>query len=106
MRGLVEAALELNRTSHKGARPSIRERAEARLSDTNPPVPALVAVLKKHDASEGCFDGESQGVLECTPEPNVILPFRPEDPASVQETFRLLGVVCDVLGKPRVSSPR
>ena len=36
-------------------------------------------------------------MLECTPEPNVILPFRPEDAASVQETFRLLGVVCDVL---------
>jgi hypothetical protein len=56
-----------------------------------------VAVFKKHDAIEGCFDDECQGMLECTPEPNVILPFRPEDPASVQETFRLLGIVCDVL---------
>ena len=63
MWGLVEAALELNRTSHKGARPSIRERAEARLSDANPPVPALVAVFKKHDEIEGCFDDESQGML-------------------------------------------
>ena len=97
VRGLVEAALELNKISRTGTRPSIGERAEARLSDTNPPVPALVAVFKKHDAIEGCFDDESQGMLECTPEPNVILPFRPEDPASVQGAFRLLGVVCDVL---------
>ena len=97
VRALVEAVLELNKISHKGTRPSIGERAEARLADTNPPVPALVAVFKKHDAIEGCFDDECQGMLECTPEPNVILPFRPEDPASVQETFRLLGVVCDVL---------
>ena len=97
VRGLVEAALELNKISHRGTRPSIGERAEARISDTNPPVPALVAVFKKHDAIEGCFDDECQGMLECTPEPNVILPLGPEDPASVQETFRLLGVVCDVL---------
>jgi hypothetical protein len=97
VRALVEGALELNTISQKGARPGIGERAEARLSDANPPVPALVAVFKKHDAIEGCFDDECQGMLECTPEPNVILPFRSEDPASVQETFRLLGVVCDVL---------
>ena len=97
VRSFVEAALELNKISHKGTRPSIGERAEARLADTNPPVPALVAVFKKHDAIEGCFDDECQDMLECTPEPNLILPFSPEDPASVQETFRLLGVVCDVL---------
>src|SRR5579871_2174970 len=97
VRALVEGALELNKVSHRGTRPSIGERAEVRLSDTNPPVPALVAVFKKHDAIEGCFDDECQGMLECTPEPNVILPFRPEDPASVQKAFRLLGVVCDVL---------
>ncbi len=97
VRALVEGALELNKISHKGTRPSIGELGEARLFDTNPPVPALVAVFKKHDAIEGCFDEECQGMLECTPEPNVILPFRPEDPTSVRETFRLLGVVCDVL---------
>jgi len=97
VRALVEGVLELNNISHRGTRPSIGERAEVRLSDTNPPVPALVAVFKKHDAIEGCFDDECQGMLECTPEPNVILPFCPKDPASLQETFRLLGVVCDVL---------
>ena len=97
IRSLVKGALELNKTSHKGSRPSIGERAEARLADSNPPVPAVVAVFNKHDAIEGCFDEECQGMLECTPEPNVILPFRPEDADSVREAFRLLGVVCEVL---------
>ncbi len=96
-RVLVEAAMELNNISLKAMRPSIGQQAQERLADTNPPVPALVAVFNKHDAIEGCFDEECQGMLECTPEPNVILPLRPEDPVSVQETFRVLGVVCDVL---------
>ena len=96
-RALLEAVLELSRTSHRGKRPSIGERAEARLADSNPPVPALVAVFNKHDAVEGCFDEECQGMLECTPEPNVILPFKPGDPGSVREAFRLLSIVCEVL---------
>jgi hypothetical protein len=96
-RALLDAVLELSRTSQRGTRPCIGERAEARLADSNPPVPALVAVFNKHDAIEGCFDEECQGMLECTPEPNVILPFKPEHPDSVREAFRLLGIVCDVL---------
>jgi hypothetical protein len=57
----------------------------------------LLAVFERHDAIEGCFDEDSQGMMECVPEPNVILPFRPEDVESVREAFRLLGVVCSVL---------
>ncbi len=102
IRGLMEGALRLSRTAHRASRPNIGERAEARLADSNPPVPALVAVFNKHDAIEGCFDDEAQGMLECTPEPNVILPFRPDDPASVREAFQLLGVVCDVLREAAV----
>jgi hypothetical protein len=34
--------LDLHRIAHRGKRPSIGEEAQARLSDTNPPVPALV----------------------------------------------------------------
>jgi hypothetical protein len=96
-RALLEGAIDLSRASRKGKRPNIGERAQARLMDSNPPVPALVAVFNKHDAIEGCFDEECQGMLECPPEPNVILPFRLEDTASVREAFRLLGVICDVL---------
>lgn len=97
VRALLEGVLELSRISLTGKRPNIGETAEARLMDSNPPVPALVAVFNKHDAVEGCFHEECQGMLECTPEPNVILPLLAEDGDSVREAFRLLGVVCDVL---------
>jgi len=96
-RALLEGVVELNRLSLGGKRPEIGERAQSRLVDANPPVPALVAVFSKHDAIEGCFDEECQGMLECPPEPNVILPFRAGDPKSVCEAFRSLAVICGVL---------
>ena len=97
VRALLEGVIELKRISLKGKRPDLGERAESWLADSNPPVPALVAVFNKHDAIEGCFDDECQGMLECPPEPNVILPFQAEDADSVREAFRLLGVICGVL---------
>jgi hypothetical protein len=97
VRALLEGVIELNHISLEGKRPDIGERAQARLMDANPPVPALVAVFEKHDAIEGCFDEECQGMLECPPEPNVILPFRVEDRKSVREAFRSLAVICNML---------
>ena len=97
VRGLIQGVIDLNRTSLKGNRPDLGERAEENFMDWNPPVPALLAVFNKHDAIEGCFDEECQGMLECPPEPNVILPFSAENAESVCEAFRLLSVVCEVL---------
>jgi hypothetical protein len=54
-RALLEGAIDLSRASRKGNRPNIGEPAQASLMDSNPPVPALVAVFNKHDAIEGCF---------------------------------------------------
>ncbi len=55
-RALLEGVAELNRISRRGKRPQVGDRAQERLADSNPPVPALVAVFNKHDAIEGCFD--------------------------------------------------
>jgi hypothetical protein len=96
-RALLEGVIALDRLSRKGKRPQVGERAQERLMDSNPPVPALVAVFNKHDAIEGCFDEECQGMLECPPEPNVILPFHAEDARSVREAFELLAVIRGVL---------
>ena len=49
------------------------------------------------DAIEGCFDDEAQGMMECPPEPNVILPLDATDPAAVRATFDTLGTICEVL---------
>ena len=35
--------------------------------------------------------------MEVTPQPNVIIPLRICDPASVRQGFRTLGVVCETL---------
>jgi hypothetical protein len=96
-RDLLEGVIALNRISQKGKRPQVGERAQERLMDSNPPVPALVAVFNKHDAIEGCFDEECQGMLECPPEPNAILPFRADSANSVREAFELLAVICGAL---------
>jgi hypothetical protein len=94
---LMQAVIELDRTSVKPARPELTPEAQEALIDCNPPLPALLVVFERHDAVEGCFDDESQGMLECTPEPNTILPFRLADINSVRSAFRTLVVICDTL---------
>jgi hypothetical protein len=88
--------LELSAASRKGARPDITESAREPLMDSNPPVPALLAVFEKHDAIEGCFDEEAQGMLECAPEPNLIVPLQSGDAESVRAAFQTLEVACNV----------
>lgn len=94
---LLAGVLALRALSAKCARPQISEETRERLMDSNPPVPSLVAVFEKRDAIEGCFDEEAQGMLECAPEPNLIVPFRPHDQESVRQAFETLHVVCKVL---------
>lgn len=94
---LVEAAVALNRLSQKNPRPQIADEDAERLADCNPPLPALLAVFRAGDAVEGCFDDEAQGMMECPPEPNVILPLDATDPAAVRATFDTLGTICRVL---------
>jgi hypothetical protein len=96
IRALLAGVLELSAASRQGKRPEITESVRERLMDSNPPVPALVAVFEKHDAIEGCFDEEAQGMLECAPEPNLIVPFLSGDMESVRAAFQTLEVACNV----------
>ena len=96
IRALLAGVLELSAASRQGERPKITESVQERLMDSNPPVPALVAVFEKHDAIEGCFDEEAQGMLECAPEPNLIVPFLSGDIESVRAAFQTLEVACNV----------
>jgi hypothetical protein len=50
-----------------------------------------------HDAIEGCFDEDAQGMYEVIPEPNLILRLNGEDEQSVREAFRVLAVLCETL---------
>ena len=97
LRSVLEAVLDLSVEAAKIQRPEIGDEVSERLADCNPPLPALLAVFEKHDAIEGCFDEESQGMMECQPEPNIILPLTIGDVRSVKHSFAVAEVICDVL---------
>jgi hypothetical protein len=97
LQAILRGLLELNTASRRAHRPEIGPEASERLADSNPPLPALLAVFEKHDAIEGCFDEEAQGMMECPPEPNVIVPLEIADVEAVKTAFGTAAVVCDVL---------
>ncbi len=97
LREILRGVLQLSATSRRAQRPEIGPEASDRLADSNPPLPALLAVFEKQDAIEGCFDEESQGMMECPPEPNVIIPLKIADVDGVKTAFGIAEVVCDVL---------
>jgi hypothetical protein len=94
---LVEAALSLDRVSAQAERPELGDDIGQQLSDCNPPLPCLLAVFAEADAIAACFDEEAQGMMEVTPEPNLIIPFDPTDAESVRRTFHMFGVACQTL---------
>ena len=96
-RQLLEIAVELDRLSARSARPEITEETRDLLIDCGQPLPALLAVFERNDAIEGCFDEESEGMLEVIPEPNLIIPFSGESEESVIGAFEVLATVCDTL---------
>jgi hypothetical protein len=94
---LIEAALSLDRVSAQAKRPELDDDIGQQLSDCNPPLPCLLTVFAEGDAIAACFDEEAQGMMEVTPEPNLIIPFDPTDTESVQRTFHTFGVACQTI---------
>ena len=78
-------------------RPSISDADSELLQDSGEPLPALLAVFEKHDAIEGQFDEEAQGMMEVMPEPNAIIAVDIDRPDTVNHAFSRLGVGCAVL---------
>jgi hypothetical protein len=96
-RRLIEQAAELDRLSCQAERPALDEEVSASLIDCGAALPSLLAVFEPHDAVEGCFDEDAQGMYEVAPEPNLILRLNGEDEQSVREAFRVLAVLCETL---------
>lgn len=94
VRRLIEQARELDRVSKSVERPTVDEETRELLMDCGEPVPALLAVFEEHDAIEGAFDEESQGMLEVTPEPNSIMAFDCNSPRKNSGVFASLEVLC------------
>ena len=94
---LVEAAINLGCVSARAERPELGDDIGQRLSDCNPPLPCLLASFTEGDSVVGCFNEEAEGMLEVTPEPNLIIPFDPTDTESVRRTFHVFGVACETI---------
>jgi hypothetical protein len=94
---LLSGLLQLCRISQRVKRPEFTEDMGDQLMDSNPPLPCLLAAFLQGDAVVGCFDDEAQTAMEATPQPNLIIPIKLSDPASVGQGFRTLGVVCETL---------
>src|SRR5208282_1588107 len=94
---LLGHAVEIERISGQAERPTLSDDVRVELSDANPPVPGLLAVFSISDAVEACFDEEAQYALETPPEPNLIIPIKPDDARSVRAAFHIFGTVCEVL---------
>jgi hypothetical protein len=94
---LMDAVIGLDHLAAQAERPALDEDIGQQLSDCNPPLPCLLAVFAEGDAIGACFDEEAQGMMEVTPEPNLIIPFDPTDMESVRHTFHVFGVACQTI---------
>jgi hypothetical protein len=97
LKALITGLLGLCRISKQAKRPEFTDEMREQLMDSNPALPCLLAAFSTGDAVVGCFDDEAQTAMEVTPQPNVIIPIKLCDPASVRKSFRTLGVVCETL---------
>jgi hypothetical protein len=96
-RAVIRAVLDLQRISKTAKRPDLTGEIREQLHDCNPPLPAALVVFAENDAVEGQFDDESQNMMECPPEPNMVIPVSAFDPGSVQSAFAALATVCRTL---------
>lgn len=96
-RELIELAVELDWLSSQSARPEVGDDVRELIINCGEPVPAVLAVFERTDAIEGCFDEDCQGMLELTPEPNLIVPFDGQTESDVRSAFGILSAVCETL---------
>ena len=100
VRELVEATVELHRAAHSMARPKLDEEWLERARDYHSldlPLPAVLLYFRAGDAVMACFDDECEHWGQETPEPNLIIPLRADDPASVRQALSIIGTLMRVL---------
>jgi hypothetical protein len=61
------------------------------------PLPAILLYFRPGDAVMACFDNECEFWGQETPEPNLIVPLRPDDPVSVHSALLVIGTLMRVL---------
>jgi len=97
---LVEATVELQRVSHSMERPKLDEEwleRERHYHSLDLPLPAVLLHFRAGDAVMACFDDGCEYWGQETPEPNLIIPVRPDDPVSVSQALAVIETLMQVL---------
>ena len=100
LKDLVETTIELQRISHSLGRPKVDEdwlESERSYHSLDLPLPAILLYFRPGDAVMACFDDECEHWGQETPEPNLIIPVRPENPASVRQALAVNETLMQVL---------
>jgi len=100
LRDLVETTLELQRVSNSMERPKVDDEwleRERHYHSLDLPLPAVLLYFRPGDAVMACFDDECEYWGQETPEPNLIIPLRADDPASVRQALAVIETLMQVL---------
>jgi hypothetical protein len=100
LKELVETTIELRRISHSRERPKVDENyleRERECHSLDTPLPAIMLYFHAGDAVTACFDNECEYWGQEAPEPNLIVPLRPEDPSSVRQALAVVETLMRVL---------
>jgi hypothetical protein len=100
LKDLVETTIELQRISHSIERPKVDEdwlESERSYHSLDLPLPAVLLYFRAGDAVMACFDDECEHWGQETPEPNLIIPLRADDQASVRQAFAVIETLMQVL---------
>jgi hypothetical protein len=100
LKELVETTLELHRFSHSTERPRLDEEwleSQRSYHSLDLPLPAILLYFRPGDAVTACFDDECEYWGQETPEPNLIVALRPNDPASVRQALAVIETLMRVL---------
>ena len=100
LKELVETTLELHRVSHSMERTRLEEEwleSQRGCHSLDLPLPAILLYFRPGDAVMACFDDECEYWGQETPEPNLIVPLRPNDSASVRQALAVIETLMRVL---------
>jgi hypothetical protein len=97
---LVAATIELHQVSRSVERPMIDANyldQEREFHSLDSPLPSVLLYFHAGDAVTACFDNECEYWGQETPEPNLIIPVRTDDPSSVRQALAVLATLMRVL---------
>lgn len=100
LRELVENTIELQKISHSMERPRLDEEwleRERHYHSLDLPLPAILLYFRPGDAVMPCFDDACEYWGQETPEPNLIIPLRADDPANVRQALGVIETLMQVL---------